>query len=81
MTDIAHKKYRIDLAMGFFFLLCFITGLLRWPTRGVGGGIGFLISTIHLLTAIILTVLVLFHLSLNWDWLVCMTKKKGTDEE
>lgn len=83
MADVANKKYLIDLGMGVLFLLCFFSGLVRWPTRGVGGGIGFLVSVIHLFSGILLALLVFIHVMLNWDWIVCMTKKRfsGTDKK
>jgi len=77
MKSTADIKYWIDVGMGISFLLCFVTGLLKWPTRGAGGlGPRYLVTVVHDFTGLFLGVFVFFHVLLNWEWIVCMTKKK-----
>lgn len=83
MADVANKKYLIDLGMGVLFLLCFFSGLLRLITRGAGGGMGFFMMMVHLFSGVLLALLVFIHVMFNWDWIICMTKKRfsGKDEK
>jgi len=83
MSDVANKKYVIDFWMGIMFILCFFSGLLRLITRGVGGGMGFPMMMIHLFSGVLLSLLVFLHVMLNWNWIVCMSKKRfsGNDEK
>jgi len=69
-------KYYVDLGMGAMFILCFITGLMKWPTKIIGGmGRNSFAMVVHDFSGLFLGVFVLFHLLLNWNWMVCMTKK------
>lgn len=69
-------KYYVDLGMGSMFILSFITGLMKWPTRIIGGmGQHSFGTVIHDFSGLFLGVFVFFHLLLNWNWIVCMTKK------
>lgn len=69
-------KYYVDLGLGSMFIVCFITGLMKWPTKVIGGmGQHWAGSLLHDFSGLFLGVFVFFHLLLNWDWIVCMTKK------
>jgi len=69
-------KYYVDLGMGAMFILCFITGLMKWPTKIIGGmGRNSFAMVVHDFSGLFLGVFVLFHLLLNWNWMVGMTKK------
>mgnify|MGYP006282964771 FL=1 len=81
MADVANKKYVIDLWMGVMFLLCFFSGLLRLITRGAGSGMGFLMMAVHLFSGVLLALLLFLHVRLNWDWIICMTKKRCSDND
>lgn len=71
-------KYYIDIGMGITFLLCFITGLIKWPTKVIGAGGSRMISTmIHDFSGLFLGLFVFIHLLLNLDRIICMTKKIG----
>lgn len=69
-------KYLIDFGMGVSFLLCFITGLMKWPTKTVGRmEPGFLVNFLHDYAGILLGLFVFIHLIINWSWVIHMTKK------
>jgi len=72
-------KWGVDLALGFSFLICFVTGLLKWTLllrlTGFSGMIlpSALFSDLHDWSGIILGLLVLAHLFLNRSWIAAMT--------
>lgn len=69
-------KYIIDVSMGMSFLLCFITGLMKWPVKTVGKTVpSETITLIHDYSGIFLGLIVLIHLILNWKWIISMTNK------
>jgi hypothetical protein len=76
-----YLKYAIDLGMLVTFLLCFITGIIKFP-----GFIGFIKATryvlpmrdltiIHDWSGVAMGLLVLAHLLLNFSWIIAMTKQ------
>jgi hypothetical protein len=70
-------KYYIDIGMGITFLLSFITGLMKWPSKVNGVGGPRLISTlIHDFSGLFLGLFVFIHLLLNLDWIICMCMTK-----
>ena len=69
-------KYIIDVGMGIMFLLCFFTGLMKWPTKASGTlSITHTITVVHDYSGIILGLFVCIHLILNWKWIINTTKK------
>ena len=73
--------YCIDLAMGFVFLVSFVTGLLKLTLllrmTGLSAVVlpSALISDIHDGSGILLGFFVFLHLYLNRGWIISMTKK------
>ena len=76
-----YLKYVIDLGMLVTFLLCFITGIIKFP-----GFLGFIKATryvlpmrdltlIHDWSGVAMGLLVLAHLLLNFSWIITMTKQ------
>jgi len=69
-------KYIIDVSMGISFLLCFITGLMKWPGKAVGKtSPSQMVTYIHDYSGLILGLIVLIHLIINWKWIISMTNK------
>jgi hypothetical protein len=74
-------NYWIDLGLAVSFLICFITGIIKWPglIKIIGTtaykAIHFKnISNIHDISGLIMGLLVLIHLLLHWKWIIAMTK-------
>ncbi|MCK5043580.1 DUF4405 domain-containing protein [Candidatus Pacearchaeota archaeon] len=74
-------NYWINIGLMISFTICFITGLIKWP--GIIKIIGTSaynilrfnnISLFHDWSGLIMSMLVLFHLVLNWKWMVSVTK-------
>jgi len=74
-------NYLVDAGLLISFILMFVTGIFKFPLwtrafRPVYRTIsGRTISMIHDWSVLIMGLLVLDHLALNWDWIVCMTKR------
>jgi cytochrome b subunit of formate dehydrogenase len=74
-------KWSVDLAMGITFVICFVTGLLKWTLLLRLTGLtrvilpSALISDLHDWSGILLGLLVLVHLYLNRVWIIGMTKR------
>ena len=69
-------RYVVDVFMGIFFIILFLTGLMKWPNKAFGNMIpSNSISLIHDYSGILLGIFVLIHLILNWTWILNMTKK------
>jgi hypothetical protein len=74
-------KYGIDVAMLVVFILCFVTGVFKFPSvlHLVWGGARLspllFLTRVHDLTGVILGILVLAHLAVNWTWIVAMTRR------
>ena len=70
-------KYLIDVGMGLSFLICFLTGLMNWPTKAMGNNnFSFNITIIHDYAGLLIGFFVCIHLILNWKWIYVMTKKQ-----
>jgi hypothetical protein len=71
-------KFWVDFFMGVSFLVVAITGFLKFPNlRGNFSWIFTVIdfrtfSRIHDLSGAIMSLFVLIHLILNWQWIKCM---------
>ena len=79
--DTLKVKWLIDLLMGISFLVCFITGLLKYPVllqlTGLNNVIlpSALISDLHDWTGLLMGLFVFLHLVLNRRWIIATTKK------
>jgi hypothetical protein len=74
-------KWSLDLAMGITFVICFVTGLLKFTLllrlTGLNGLVlpSAFISDLHDWSGILLGLLVFVHLSLNRNWIISMAKQ------
>ncbi len=74
-------KYGIDVVMLVAFILCFVTGILKFPAmlQLIWGGVRLspllILTRIHDLSGVILGIMVFAHLILNWDWMVAMSRR------
>jgi len=74
-------KYLIDLGMLVTFILCFITGIIKFPgfLRFIGATRHVLpmrdLALIHDWSGVALGLLVLAHLVLNLSWIMTMTRQ------
>jgi hypothetical protein len=74
-------KWCVDLLMGIFFLISFVTGLLKFTLLVRMLGLTFVvlpsarISDIHDWSGLALGCCVAVHLFLNRRWIIAMTKK------
>jgi len=74
-------NYWIDIGLALSFLICFITGLIKWPKLIKIIGVSAYkvlpksnISTLHDVSGLIMGILVIIHLVLHWKWIVSVTK-------
>jgi hypothetical protein len=74
-------NYWVDVFLGISFVICFFTGMLKWPGayKIVGTSIYQILpmrnlSRLHDWSGLIMALLVFVHLVLHWGWIVCMTK-------
>ena len=71
----AKLNYFVDIGLFISFLLVFVTGVIKFKLFNLYKSFGFPnISLIHDWSGIAMGVLVLIHLILHWNWIVCMTK-------
>jgi len=74
-------NYIIDMGLLVTFILSFFTGVFKWPALLPKFGISYkqlpmsTISFIHDWSALVMSILVIIHIILHWDWIVTMTKK------
>ncbi len=74
-------KWSADLAMGIVFMICFVTGLLKFSVLLQVTGLNELvlpsafISDLHDWSGILLGLLVFIHLFLNRNWIISMTRQ------
>ena len=74
-------KWLVDLLLGITFVICFITGLLKYTVLLQLTGLSIrdpsraLISNLHDWSGILLGLFVFFHLLLNRRWIISTTKK------
>jgi hypothetical protein len=75
-------NYIVDVAMVAFFLLSFITGLIKFPAVLVyvlqvyGALPMYKINWLHDHSGLAFGTLGVIHIVLHWDWLVAMTRRK-----
>ncbi len=72
-------NYFIDIGLLISGLIVMITGILKLPELNflqLYKLINFpMMSFVHDWSGVLFTFLVIIHLILHWNWLVCMTKK------
>ena len=82
------NKAKINFIVDSFglvaFLIVAITGFWRWwflPSGGAGRGVAYEVVELrqsvvlwHDYSGLVLTVIVVIHLLLHWNWIVCMVK-------
>jgi hypothetical protein len=77
----AQLKYIIDIGLAVSFLLCFVTGMIKFPglLRGTGATRHVLpmrdLTLLHDWTGVLMGLLVLAHLALNYRWIITMTRQ------
>lgn len=75
-------KYILDIGLIISFLMVTLTGIFKFTgfREFFGITLGYrdppmpLISSLHDWSGVAMAVIVLIHLILNWNWIVCMTK-------
>jgi hypothetical protein len=86
MVQLQVAKWFVDVLMGIAFLICFITGILKYRLFMQLFGLTHVplpmapITDIHDQSGIILGVLVGIHLVLNRRWICAMTRKVITGQ-
>ncbi len=77
----AQIKYIVDVGLAVSFILCFITGVIKFPgfIRAIGATHRVLpmrdLTLIHDWTGILMGLLVAVHLILNYRWIIAMTRQ------
>ncbi|NYT08021.1 MAG: DUF4405 domain-containing protein [Methanomicrobiales archaeon] len=77
----AQIKYIVDVGLAVSFILCFITGVIKFPgfLRAIDATHRVLpmrdLTIIHDWTGILMGLLVAVHLILNYRWIVAMTRQ------
>jgi hypothetical protein len=75
-------NYWIDFGLLISFLIVTLTGIIKFRGLGLYSVLGFSgISTWHDWSGIVMAVLVLVHLVLHWNWIVCETKNIFSKKE
>ncbi|MFH0875573.1 MAG: DUF4405 domain-containing protein [archaeon] len=71
----------VDVAILLAFLICAITGIVKWPGLVPFLGLSYRnlpmagLSNLHDWSGLIMSFLAFTHVVLHWDWIVIMTKK------
>jgi hypothetical protein len=79
--DAVKVKWLIDLLMGISFLVCLVTGLLKYSVllqlTGLNNVVlpAALISDLHDWTGLLMGFFVFLHLLINRRWIISTTKK------
>ena len=69
-------NYIIDVLILIAFIIVAITGLLKWPGVGAHKFLPMLkLTMLHDLSGLIATIFAFLHVALNWNFMICMTKK------
>jgi hypothetical protein len=77
----AQLKYIVDVGLAISFILCFVTGVIKFPgfIRAIGATHRVLpmrdLTLIHDWTGVLMGLLVLAHLVLNYRWIITMTRQ------
>lgn len=81
--------YAVNMGMLVSFLVCAVTGIVKWPglipMMGLSyGEIPFATLTLlHDWSGLLLCILAVLHLRMHWNWMVLMTRRivSGSGEE
>ena len=78
-------RYFVDISMLIAFIICAFTGFILWyafPSGSRGGRWSVFLwlakhdwITIHDYSSLVLTVTIIIHFVLNFNWIIRMTKK------
>lgn len=74
--------YCIDMAMLLSFILCGISGIIKWPGLVYSVGLDYqsldigVITLIHDWSGLVLCILSMVHVMMHRKWLVTMTRRK-----
>jgi len=73
-------NFIVDVAMAVSFLLCFITGLIKFPSvlvyvLQVYDSL-YHITWVHDYSGLAFGIFGVVHIVLHWDWLIAMTRRK-----
>ncbi|MBT6995197.1 DUF4405 domain-containing protein [Candidatus Woesearchaeota archaeon] len=85
--DKTKLNYWIDVGLLISFLGAGITGIIKLKAIATQLGLEWgdplmkTLSTIHDWSGIVMVLLVLVHLILHWDWIVCETKNIFSKKE
>lgn len=75
-------NYGIDIAMLLSFIVCSISGFIKWPGLIFSLGLNYQIVNIGLITilhdwsGLMLCSLAMFHVMMHWKWMATMTRTK-----
>jgi len=76
----ATLNYLVNLGLFISFLSVSITGIMKYPGFVQNLGISYksipfnVITPLHDMSGVVMTILVLVHLVLHWHWIVNMTR-------
>jgi hypothetical protein len=76
-----YRNYVIDILILASFLICAVTGILKWPgfIRTLGPGPTVLpmkqVTALHDWSGLLMIALIAVHFIIHLDWLAAMTKK------
>lgn len=73
--------YIINLGMLFSFIICGVTGIVKWPGLIPRVGLTYqclpfpMITLLHDWSGLLLCILAAIHVGMHWNWMVSMTRK------
>ena len=74
--DKVKLNYIVNILILIAVIVVAITGLIKWPGLGLVRGQQMVqISFVHDWSGLIMAILAVLHVALNWNFMVCMTKK------
>ena len=69
-------NYIVDVLILITFIIVGITGIIKWPKLGLIDLFDFkLMMILHDFSGLFAIILAFFHVALNFNFMVCMTKK------
>ena len=84
--DRVKLNYWIDYGLFLSFIICFVTGLIKWPDLiEIIGVEAYTIlhienmNTLHDWSDLAIGVLSIIHVGLHWKWIITTTKKMFTE--
>lgn len=73
--------YAVNMGMLISFILCALTGIVKWPGLIPKLGLTYQslpfpeITLIHDWSGLVLCILAAIHLRIHWNWMIIMTKR------